>query len=225
MLLFIATKKANDNKDNLIKFQVENPYAGIENCNLILLKQLYLNKINYLQYVFALKFDFKKKFEKDKLPLRLKIKNGPSFKKDIYINKKINKRHYFWFDFDGYDNFKRINLLELELSKCEKFKLFKDAIDSKDFGFENIEKDFLIDSMENLIDKKNIFSLELMLEILDFYYNKNEGKLLIKYLEDKWDYVYNCKKLNSYYYNILTKLQEKFFKESINHSNGFPILI
>ena len=75
--------------------------------------------------------------------------------------------------------------------------------------------------MENLIDKKNIFSLELMLEILDFYYNKNEGKLLIKYLEDKWDYVYNCKKLNSYYYNILTKLQEKFFKESINHSNGF----
>ena len=75
--------------------------------------------------------------------------------------------------------------------------------------------------MNNLIDNQNIFSLELLLEILDCYYNKNEGKLLINYLEDKWDYVYNCKKLNSYYYNILTKLQEKFFKEVISHSNGF----
>ena len=75
--------------------------------------------------------------------------------------------------------------------------------------------------MNNLINKKNIFSLELLLEILDFYYNKNEGKLLINYLEDKWDYVYNCKKLNSYYYNILTKLKEKFFKKCASHSNGF----
>ena len=211
MLLFIATKKANDNKDNLLKFQVENQYAGIENCNLILLKHSCVNNINYLQYVFELKFDFKKKFEKDKLPLRLKIKNGQSFKKEIYINKKLNKRHYFLYDFDGYDKFKKINLLELELSKCEKFKLFKNAIYSKDFALENIEKDFLIDSMDNLFDKQNIFSLELLLEILDVYYNKNEGKLLINYLEDKWDYVYNCKKLNSNYYNILTKLQEKFY--------------
>ena len=88
MLLFIATKKTNDNKDNLLKFQVENQYAGIENCNLIILMHLCLNNINYLQYVFALKFDFKKKFEKDKLPLRLRIKNGQPFKKDIYIKKK-----------------------------------------------------------------------------------------------------------------------------------------
>ena len=65
MLLFIATKKVNDNKDNLIRFQVENPYAGIDSCNLILLKQICLNNINYLQYVFSLKFDLKKKFEKD----------------------------------------------------------------------------------------------------------------------------------------------------------------
>ena len=163
----------------------------------------------------------KKKFEKDQIPLRLKIKNGQSFKKDIYIKKRINKRHYFLYDFDGYDKFKKINLSELELSKCEKFKLFKDAICSKALSLENIENDFLIDSMDNLIDKQKIFSLELLVEILDFFYNKNDGKLLINYLEDKWDYLYNCQKLNSYYDNILTKLHEKIYKECIYHSDGF----
>ena len=153
--------------------------------------------------------------------MRLKIKNGQSFKKDIYIKKRINKRHYFLYDFDGYDKFKKINLSELELSKCEKFKLFKDAICSKALSLENIENDFLIDSMDNLIDKQKIFSLELLVEILDFFYNKNDGKLLINYLEDKWDYLYNCQKLNSYYDNILTKLHEKIYKECIYHSDGF----
>ena len=75
--------------------------------------------------------------------------------------------------------------------------------------------------MDNLIDKDNIFSLELLLEILDFYYNKNEGKLLFKYLEDKWDYIYNCKKLNSYYSNILIKLQENLDKEFANQTIRF----
>ena len=81
--------------------------------------------------------------------------------------------------------------------------------------------DFLIDSLDNLIDKDNIFSLELLLEILDFYYNKNEGQLLINYLEDKWDYIYNCEELNSYYYNILIKLKENFDKDFTNQSFRF----
>ena len=228
MLLFIATKKSNDIKKSPFNIKLMNQYTnGLGKCKLILLKNLIHNNIRYSHFIYQIDFDLKNKFEKDKstqkeiITLRLQINNGQSFKKEIYINKVINKRHYFLYDFDCYDKLKKISLSDLELSKCFQFNLFKDVICSKDFISENVEVDFLIDSMDNLIDKDNIFSLELLLEILEFYNNKNEGKLLIKYLEDKWDYIYNCKKLNSYYYNILIKLKENFDKDFTNQSFRF----
>ena len=228
MLLFIATKKSNDIKKNPFNIKLMNQYTnGLGKCKLILLKNLSYNNIKYSHFVYQIDFDMKNQFEKDKstqkeiITLRLQINNGQSFKKNIYIDKVIDKRHYFLYDFDCYDILKKISLTDLELSKCIQFNLFKEAICSKEFCSEHVKEDFLIDSMDNLIDKDNIFSLELLLEILDFYYNKNEGKLLFKYLEDKWDYIYNCKKLNSYYSNILIKLQENLDKEFANQTIRF----
>ena len=192
MLLFIATKKSNDIKKSPFNIKLMNQYTnGLGKCKLIYLKNLIHNNIRYSHFIYQIDFDLKNKFEKDKstqkeiITLRLQINNGQSFKKEIYINKVIDKRHYFLYDFDCYDKLKKISLSDLELSKCFQFNLFKDVICSKDFISENVEVDFLIDSMDNLIDKQNIFSLELLIEILDFCYDKNEGKFLINYIEDK----------------------------------------
>ena len=227
MLLFIATKKANDNQKKQFNIKLTNQYTGgLGNCKLIFLKNSNYNKIYYTHYVYQVDFNINYQFEKYKstkeiIALRLQINNAQTINKKIYINKKKDKMHYFLYDFNGYDILKKINLSELELSKCDQFNLFKDAICSKDFISENIYKDFLIDTMDILIDKDNIFSLELMLEILDFYGKKKEGKFLINDLEDKWDYIYNCKKLSSKYYNLLINLKEQFSKNCINQSNRF----
>ena len=234
MLLFIITKKGNDIQKKPFNIKLTNQYTnGLGKCKNILLKNLRYNNIQYSHYVYQIDFDMKNQFEKDKssdkeiIALRLLINNSYSLKKNIYINKTIEKRHYFLYDVDFYDKLKKINISDLELRKCEQFNLFKDAISQKDFNSENVEKDFLIDSLDNLIDKDNIFSVELLLEILDFYYNKNEGNILIKFLEDKWDYIYNCKELNSYYNNILINLKKKFDKEFENkfYNKNVEILI
>ena len=221
-LFFIVTRKASDNEKKPFNIKLMNQNMnGFKYIKLILLKNLSNSKIYYTHYIYQVDFDKDKLSIKDMVSLRLQINYGRAFKINIDVNKK-DKRNYFLYDFDDYDKYKKLNLSEIYLSKYEQFNLFKDAISSRGFITENADKDFLIDSMAQLIDKDNIFSLELLLEILDFYYKKKEGKFLVKYLEDKWDYVYNCKKLNSYYNNFLAKLQEKFYNESFkNNSNGF----
>jgi hypothetical protein len=74
--------------------------------------------------------------------------------------------------------------------------------------------------MEYLIDKDNKFSLELFLELLDFYFERKEGVILIAFLEDKWDYIYKCDALNSKYNDFLIKLEKKFEKEFLGQKNN-----
>ena len=220
LLLFIITRKVNDTENNPFNIKLTNQYTnGLGNLKLILLQNLSHNRKNYTHYIYKLDFEKGKLTNKDIVSLRLQsiqINKGQSFIINIDVDKK-NKNNYFLYDFD----LKKIYLSDLHLSKYEQFNLFKDAISARNFCSENAEKDLLIDSIDNLIDKDNNFSLELLLEVLDFYYKKKEGKFLDKYLEDKWDYVYNCKKLNSYYNNFLSELQEKIFKQFKNQSNGF----
>lgn len=52
--------------------------------------------------------------------------------------------------------------------------MFKEVINSNDL----ISKDLLIDSMDNLIDKDDKFSLELFLELLNFYYKKKRRRII-----------------------------------------------
>ncbi len=173
-LFFIVTRKASDNEKKPFNIKLMNQNMnGLKYIKLILLKNLSNSKIYYTHYIYQVDFDKDKLSIKDMVSLRLQINYGRAFKINIDVNKK-DKRNYFLYDFDDYDKYKKLNLSEIYLSKYEQFNLFKDAISSRGFITENADKDFLIDSMAQLIDKDNIFSLELLLEILDFYYKKKK---------------------------------------------------
>ena len=172
-------------------------------------KKLNFNKTNYIQNVYQIDFKYiKKQIKVDKstgkefFPLKIKYINDQKYTKNIYIN---NKSNFFLYDFEISDK---------KLSKCEQFNVFKEVINSKS------SKDLLSDSMDYLIDKNDIFSLELFLDLLDFYYKKKEGELLATYIEDKWDYIYKCGKLNSKYNDILTKLEKNFELEFLDQTNN-----
>ena len=206
--ILIITKKVNDKQNPYIKFF--NQYLnGIGECKAIISKNVIYNKINYVQNVYQIDFKIteKTKFDKATGKCIFTLKFGQKLPKNIYIDKKTDRKYFFLYDFEYNDK---------KLNKCEQFNIFKEAVHSTKLN----SKDLLIDSMNNLIDEDNKFSLELFLELLDFYYKKNEGELLIPYLEDKWDYIYNCKNLNSKYISILIKLKENIEKESLDQTNN-----
>ena len=215
MLYFVAINE-NENKKEF-KLRLTNQYLdGLGNIKIIHVD----NKMGYMKYVFSLEFDLNRKYEKDKLTgkdiicPRFQVNGGKTFKRKILLNKIPKKNNYFLYDFEFSEN--------NHLNICQKFNLFKDAFFSKDFNPkypDNIEREFFWDSMENLIDSNNKFSLKLFLELLDTYYKKNEeSNILLKSLENNWDYIFNCEKLDSKYSEILINLEKKFGKEHLRKS-------
>ena len=101
---------------------------------------------------------------KHKIILRCKI-NSNVFKKDFYIYKNRNNFIYnFEFNFTN-----KINLSELNINKCEQFKLFEEALkimhihSDSPFSF-----DLLSDSKALLFEENKQFSFEYYLELLNF---------------------------------------------------------
>ena len=124
MLLFIITRKKNDIQKNPFNIKLTNQYTnGLGKCKKILLKNLSYNNIQYSHYVYQIDFDMKNQFEKDKssdkeiIALRLLINNSYSLKKNIYINKTIEKRHYFLYDVDFYDKFKKNKYIRFRIKE------------------------------------------------------------------------------------------------------------
>ena len=209
VFVFIIRKKEDDKKINIDIGRLNNYWNGLGTCKAIMSNKLNFNKTNYIQNVYEIDFkNIKKQIKVDKLtgkeffPLKIKYINEQKYTKKIYIN---NKSNFFLYDFEISDK---------KLSKCEQFNVFKEVINSKS------SKDLLSDSMDYLIDKNDKFSLELFLDLLDFYYKKKEGELLATYIEDKWDYIYKCDKLNSKYNDILTKLEKNFELEFLDQTNN-----
>jgi len=209
VFVFIITKKENDTKLNIDIGRLNNYWNGLGNCKVILSKKINFNKTNYIQNVYQIDLkNFKRLIKVDNstgkefFPLKIKYINDQKYTKNIYIK---NKTYFFLYDFEVSDK---------KLSKCEQFNVFKEVINSKD------SKDLLIDSMDYLIGKDDKFSLELFLDLLDFYYKKKEGELLAIYIEDKWDYIYKCGNLNSKYNDILTKLEKNFELEFLGQTNN-----
>ena len=209
VFIFIITKKEN-NKANIDIGKLNNYWNGLGTCKKIISKNINYNKINYIQNVYQINFNnIKNQIKVDKstgkeiFTLKIKYINNQKITINICVN---NKTHFFLYDFEIYDK---------QLNKYEQFNLFKEAVNSKGLS----SKDLLIDSMDNLIDKDDKFSLELFLELLDFYYKKKEGELLDSYIKDKWDYIYNCGKLNPKYNDILIKLEKNFELDQTNNKN------
>ena len=209
VFIFIITKKEN-NKNNIDIGRLNNYWNGLGTCKKIISKNINYNKINYIQNVYQINFNnIKNQIKVDKstgkeiFTLKIKYINNQKITINICVN---NKTHFFLYDFEIYDK---------QLNKYEQFNLFKEAVNSKGLS----SKDLLIDSMDNLIDKDDKFSLELFLELLDFYYKKKEGELLDSYIKDKWDYIYNCGKLNPKYNDILIKLEKNFELDQTNNKN------
>ena len=210
VFVFIITKKENYKKDIDIG-RLNCYWNGLGSCKTIISKKLNYNKINYVQNVYQINFNnIKNQIKVDKstgkeiFTLKIKYIDNQKITRNIYVN---NKKYFFLYDFEIYDK---------QLSKCEQFNVFKEVINSNDL----ISKDLLIDSMDNLIDKDDKFSLELFLELLNFYYKKKEGELLASYIKDKWDYIYKCDKLNSKYNDILIKLEKNFEIEFLDKTNN-----
>jgi len=209
VFLFIITKNENDTKLNIDIGRLNNYWNGLGTCKTILSKKINYNKTNYIQNVYQIDYKYNKRLVKvdnstgkEYFPLKIKYINDQKYAKNIYIK---SKTYFFLYDFEVSDQ---------KLSKCEQFNVFKEVINSKD------SKDLLIDSMDYLIGKDDKFSLELFLDLLDFYYKKKEGELLATYIEEKWDYIYRCGKLNSKYNNILTKLEKNFELEFLDQTNN-----
>jgi len=152
VFIFIITKKEN-NKANIDIGKLNNYWNGLGTCKKIISKNINYNKINYIQNVYQINFNnIKNQIKVDKstgkeiFTLKIKYINNQKITINICVN---NKTHFFLYDFEIYDK---------QLNKYEQFNLFKEAVNSKGLS----SKDLLIDSMDNLIDKDDKFSLAII---------------------------------------------------------------
>ena len=191
--------------------------SGINKLQKIVNKKVPKSKPKYSQSVYFIEYDPKviKESAKNKITgkyniiLRFKF-NNKAYKKDFLIDKLRNN---FIYNFEFYTYYK-VNFSELNINKCEQFKLFEEALKYLNIRSDNpCSSDLLIDSKDILFEENKQFSLDYYLELLNFYYNTNEALNLLRIFEP--NLIYFCEKFDiKYYSKMLEDLEIKL--EAIN---------